>query len=140
MISLSPIGPAGEGSIRRFYILTAVFALLGFAALWPQQGFKTAFAFLLGAAASFANLFLFGYLARAIAPASSATSSASKPWEARAFISRYLLLFAGGYVIVRFLGVSPLAVVSGMLVSTAAVVVAIVFELFERLFAKSTTR
>jgi 4-hydroxybenzoate polyprenyltransferase len=130
------IGPAGEGSIRRLYWLTAVLGVSGFIALWPMQGFRTALAFLLGALASLGNLFLFGYLSRAISPGDKQT----KPWEARAFISRYLLLFAGGYVIVKALGVKPLPVIVGLLTSTAAVVLSIVLELFERLFTRLTTR
>lgn len=129
------IGPSGEGSIRRIYWLTALFALAGFAAFWPLHGFRTAVAYLLGAVVSMGNLFLFGYLSRAISPAAGET----KPWEARAFISRYLLLFAGGYVIVKALGVNPLAVIVGLLASTAAVIVSIIIELFERLFSRSTT-
>jgi biotin transporter BioY len=130
------IGPAGEGSIRRLYVLTGVFAVGGFGALWPAQGFKTALAFLLGAITSIGNLYLFGYLARAISP----SGGQSKPWEARAFISRYLILFAAGYVIIKALGVNPLAVVLGMLASAAAAIASIIFELIERLFIKSTTR
>jgi hypothetical protein len=130
------IGPEGEGSVRRMYFLTAMFGAAGFAAFWPMQGFKTALAFLLGAMVSAGNLFLFGYLSRAISP----TPGESKPWEARAFISRYLLMLAGGYVIVKALGVNPLAVILGLLASTAAVVASVIIELFERLFTKSTTR
>jgi len=130
------IGPAGEGSIRRVYILTAALAVAGFAAFWPLRGFRTALAFLLGALVSLGNLYLFGYLSRAISP----SPGESKPWQARAFVSRYLLLFAGGYAIVRVLGVNPLAVIIGMLSSTAAVIASIIIELFERLFAKSITR
>jgi hypothetical protein len=126
-------GPAGEGSIRRVYVLTGVFAAAGCAALWPMQGLKTALAFLLGALVSVGNLYLFGYLSRAISPA----PGESKPWEARAFISRYLLLFAGGYAIVKVLGVNPLPVIVGMLASTAGAIVSLIIELFERLFAKS---
>jgi hypothetical protein len=130
------IGAEGEGSIRRVYILTVTFGLIIFLGLWQRQGFKTALAYLLGALVSMANLYLFGYLSRAISPA----PGESKPWEARAFISRYLLLFAGGYAIVRVLGVSPLAVIVGMLTSTVAVVASIVTELLQRLFTRSTTR
>jgi hypothetical protein len=136
MIRLSVTGPAGEGSLRRMYILTTAFTLAGFVTLWPKQGFRTALAFLLGALVSLANLYLFGWLSRVISP----SPGESKPWEARAFISRYLLLFAGGYVIVKVLDVSPLAIVIGMLASTAAAVVSIIIELFERLFTRSTTR
>jgi biotin transporter BioY len=129
------IGPEGEGSIRRLYWLTGLFALGGFAYIWPHSGFKMAVAYLLGALVSVGNLYLFGYLSRAIAP----SPGESKPWEARAFISRYVLMMAAGYVIVKTLGVSPLAVILGLLASTAAVVTSIIIELFERLFTRSTT-
>jgi len=116
--------------VKRIYILTAVIAAAGFAALWPTQGFKTALAFLLGALVSLGNLYLFGYVSRAISP----RPGESKPWEARAFISRYLLLFAGGYAIVKVLGVNPLPVIVGMLASTAGVMTSLIFELLEHLF------
>jgi hypothetical protein len=118
------------------YWLTGVFAVAGFAGIWPGLGFKTALAFLLGALVSAGNLYLFGYLSRAISP----SPGESKPWEARAFVSRYLLMLAGGYVIVKALGVNPLAVILGLLASTAAAVTSIIIELFERLFTRSTTR
>jgi hypothetical protein len=116
--------------------MTSAFGVIGFGGLWMTQGFRTALAFLLGALVSLGNLYLFGYLSKAISPA----PGESKPWEARAFISRYLLLFAGGYAIVKVLGVSPLAVIVGMLTSTAAVIASLIIELFERLFTRSTTR
>jgi hypothetical protein len=130
------IGPAGEGSIRRIYILTMVLAAAGFVAFWPMQGFKVAVGFLLGAIASLGNLFLFGYLARAISP----EGGDKKPWQARAFVSRYILLLGGGYAIVKALDVSPFAVIVGLLASTGAAVLSIIIELAERVFAKSTTR
>ncbi len=132
MTGLAGVGPEGEGSIRRIYWLTGVFAVAGFAAFWPRQGFNTALAYLLGALVSAGNLFLFGYLSRAISP----SPGESKPWQARAFISRYVLMFAAGYVIVKALGVNPLAVIVGLLASTAAAVTSIIIELFERLFTK----
>jgi hypothetical protein len=123
-------------TVRRLYLLTGFFGLAGFVALWPTQGFRFALAFLLGAAASLGNLYLFHYLTRAISPSAG---DRKKPWEARAFISRYLLLFATGYVIVKALSVNPLAVVLGLLTSTVAVLAASIFELVQSLFARSTS-
>jgi hypothetical protein len=121
-----------EYSVRRWFLLTCVIAAGGFVFVWPFAGFKIALAFLLGAAASFGNLYLFDHLSRAITPG----EAAKKPWQTRAFLTRYLLLFAGGYAIVRALDVSPLAVVLGLLASTAAVISSILFELFEKLLGK----
>ncbi len=129
--------PSGETSIRRLYLLTDLFGVAGFVALWPAQGFRIAFAFLLGNLASHGNLYLLSYLTRAISPSGS---DPKKPWEARTFITRYrLLLFAAGYAIVKTLNVNPLAVILGLFASTAAVIVSIVFELFQSLFTRSTT-
>lgn len=122
-------------TVRRLYFITAWIGLLGFLALWPFRGFAFAVAFLLGALASLGNLYLFNYLTRAISP----VDGKPRPWTAGAYISRYLLLFTGGYVIVKALSVNPLAVVLGLLASTAAVVVSSIFELVQSFFDRSTT-
>jgi len=119
--------------VRRIYVLTVFFAVAGCAAFWLTQGWKSGLGFLLGGLVSMGNLYLFGYVSRAISP----RPGESKPWEARAFISRYLLLFAGGYAIVKVLGVNPLPVVVGLLASTAGVITSLIIELFEGLFTKS---
>jgi hypothetical protein len=119
--------------VRRIYVLTVFFAVAGCAAFWLTQGWKSGLGFLLGGLVSMGNLYLFGYVSRAISP----RPGESKPWEARAFISRYLLLFAGGYAIVKVLGVNPLPVVVGLLASTAGVITSLIIELFESLFTKS---
>lgn len=129
------IGPEGEGSIKRIYWLTGFFGLAGFVAMWARQDLKTGLAFVLGAAASAGNVFLFSYLTRAISPQAGQT----KPWEGRTFITRYLLMFALGYVIVKALSVNPLAVILGLLASTAAAVTSIIIELVENLFGKAKT-
>jgi len=116
--------------VRRIYGLTAFFGAAGCGAFWVTQGWKNGLGFLLGALVSMGNLYLFGYVSRAISP----QPGESKPWEARAFISRYLLLFAGGYAIVKVLGVNPLPVVVGMLASTAGVISSLIIELLEHLF------
>jgi hypothetical protein len=112
-------------TVRRLYWLTIAFGVAGCIAYSVVQGFRLGLAFLLGAGISLVNLWLFNYLAGSLAP----STSENKPWSARAFVSRYLLLFAGGYAIIRTLGVNPLPVVLGLLTSTAAVVAASIAEL-----------
>jgi hypothetical protein len=114
-------------TVRQLYRSTALVALLGFVWYFRAEGPRSAFAFLLGAATSFGNLWLFNWLAGAIAPA----DSPRKPWQAGAFVVRYLILFTAGYVIVKALGVNPLAVVLGLFASTAAVLLLSVIELFQ---------
>ncbi len=114
-----------SSSLRRLYWLTTGFGILGFLAYATLQGVRPAFAFLLGSFGSAGNLWLFERMTRGIAPG----DSSKKPATAGAFAIRYVLLFSLGYVIVKGLGVSPLAVVLGLLASTAAVLASSIFEL-----------
>lgn len=124
-----------EQSLRRLYWLTGLFGLLGFVSYFGLQGPRAAFAFSLGAGSSFGNLWLFDRLSRAIAPG----GSTRKPWQAAAYTARYLVLFSAGYVIVNALGVNPLAVVLGLLASTAAVLALSILEIIQGLLGKPST-
>ena len=115
-------------SVRRLYWLTGSFGLIGFVSYFAVDGVRPAVAFALGASGSFGNLWLFEWLSRSIAPG----DNPRRPWQAGAFVVRYLLLFASGYVIVKALDVKPLAVVLGLLASTGAVLASIIIELFQR--------
>ena len=112
-------------SVRRLYWLTTGFGILGFLVYAALQGARPAFAFLLGSFGSAGNLWLFERMTRGIAPG----DRSKKPATAGAFAIRYVLLFSVGYVIVKGLGVSPLAVILGLLASTAAVLASSIFEL-----------
>lgn len=122
-------------TVRRLYWLTIAFGLIGFVSYFAVLGPLPAVGFLLGALGSFGNLWLFDWLSRAIAP-----GTARKPWQAGTFITRYLLFFAVGYVIVKGLGVNPLPVVFGLLASTAAALVSSIFELLASLLGSRTSR
>ena len=113
-------------SLRRIYWLIAFFALLGFVWYFAVTGLRDALGFLLGAAGSFGNFWLFDRLSRRIAPG----PHTAKPWEAGVFITRYIVLLGIGYAIVKALNVSPLAVILGLLASTAAVMASLVIEIF----------
>jgi hypothetical protein len=121
-------------SLRRLYWLTGSFGLAGFVSYWCLHGPRPAFGFALGAVGSFGNLWLFAWLSRAIGPG----ETARRPWGAAAFIGRYLILFLVGYSIVKTLGVSPLAVILGLLASTAAVLTVSVLEIFQTLLRSQT--
>ena len=124
------------GPLRRLYFLTVGIGLLGFVSFFARRGIRPAVAFLLGALASLGNLWLYDWLSRSIAPGAKA---ARKPWQAGAFIGRYLILFTFGYAIVKALDVNPLAVVLGLLASTGAVLASILFELAQSLLGKRST-
>jgi hypothetical protein len=122
-------------SVRRLYRLTILFGILGAAAFSWLQGPREGLAFALGALGSFGNLWLFHRLSLNIAPG----EEARKPWQASAFLGRYLILFAAGYVIVKGLGVNPLPVVLGLFASTAAVLTSSIVELIQNLWKNTSS-
>lgn len=122
-------------TIRRIYRLTGLVGIIGFVSYFALHGSRSAFGFALGAAISFGNLWLFDWLSRAIAP----PGAEPKRWQAGLFVGRYLILFTFGYVIVKALGVNPLALVLGLLASTAAVIISIIIELLRSLVANRRT-
>ena len=122
--------------LRRLYRLMTLFAVLGSIWYFRFQGPLTALGFLLGVLGSFANLWLFTWLSRAMAPGDAPRN----PWRSGAFIGRYLILFAIGYVIVKGLGVSPLPVVLGLFASTAGVLASALLEIIQGLFQRGSSR
>lgn len=118
-------------SLKRLYWLTAAFALVGFVSYFWVLGPRSGLGFLLGAVGSFGNLLLFNWLARSISP----QDAPRQPWKAGAFAARYLIMFTFGYVIVKALDVNPLAVVLGLLASTAAVLLSSTIEVVQSLLS-----
>jgi hypothetical protein len=116
-------------SVRTLYRLTVFTALAGTLFFLVRTGPRNALAFLLGAAISLGNLWLFDRLARSIEPPATHTATPRKSWQAGAFVTRYLIFFAAGYAIVKSLDVSPLPVVLGLFASTAAVLLSSLGEL-----------
>jgi hypothetical protein len=115
--------------------MTAAFATIGFVSYFARFGSRAAFGFLLGAAGSFGNLWLFNWLSRSIAPG----DQQRRPWTAGLFIGRYLGLGLVGYATVKGLDVSPLPVLLGLLASTAAVLASSVYDLIRSLFGNKTS-
>ena len=112
-------------SLRRIYTLTGSFGAIGFVSYFWVSGFRSALAFALGALCSFGNLWIFDRISRNLAPG----EHSRKPLQAGAYFTRYILLLGIGYAIVRALDVSPLAVLLGLLASTASVLVSSIAEL-----------
>jgi hypothetical protein len=123
-------------SLARLYWLTAAYAAIGFVWYFSVADGREAAGFVLGALASFGNLWLFAWLSRAIAPG----ESSRKPWPASLYAGRFLVLFFIGYVIVKLLDVNPLAVILGLLVSTAAVLTSIAVQLIQSFWRDQPTR
>ncbi len=112
--------------LRFLYWLTAAFGLIGFVSYFALRDAREAVGFLIGALGSFGNLWLFVWLSRVIA---GSKPSEKKPQRGALFIGRYLVLALIGYATVNALGVTPLAVVLGLLASTAAVLTSSLFEI-----------
>jgi hypothetical protein len=119
-------------SLRRLYWLTASYGLLGFVSYLWLQGLRPALGFAIGSLGSLGNLWLFNWLSRVIAPG----PRTRRPWEAGAFVGRYLILFLVGYATVKTLDVNPLPVIFGLFASTAAVLTALVIEFIENLIGR----
>lgn len=122
-------------TIERLYVLTLAFGLIGFGVYWWAQGFTAGLALFLGSLVSLGNLWLFNWLARSMEPG----ITARKPWQAGAFVGRYIILFALGIVIIKALSINPLPVVFGLFASTAAVLLSSVIELAQSLFRPRRT-
>jgi len=113
--------------IRRAYWLTFAIGVTGSALYVALADWRPALAFLFGSFGSLGNLWLFEWLARGISP----HESSRKPWQASAFIGRYIILIGFGYVIVKALSINALALILGLLSSTAAMLFSSLAELLE---------
>ena len=114
-----------ESTIVRIRRLTVVIGLIGTAVVFLARGPRDAAGFLAGAAFSLTSLRSWIRLAES-AGGSGSTRSARTYGLFLAL--RYVLLAVGLYVIVRVLGITPVATIVGLLVSFAAVIVGILYE------------
>lgn len=114
-----------DRALHRITGVAAGLAIAGVIAVLIWRGPRPAVGFLAGAILSLANLRWWTSLANAL-------GSASKPplrGSAALLALRYLAAAAIIYVIVRFLGTTLAAVLAGLFVSVAAVIVEILYEL-----------
>ena len=88
-----------ETALRRIMRSTAAIAACGSLVYLGLRGWKSALAFLLGAAASYLN---FRWLKRAVDALGGALSARPSPKYAILIGLRYVLLALGAYVIVNF--------------------------------------
>jgi hypothetical protein len=124
--------------VRRIYRLAFGFGLFGFAVYFWFQGWRPATGFALGALGSVGNLWLYERLTRSIEPRPSGEAP-KKPWQAAVFIARYVVMIAVAYAIVKALGVNALAVILGLLTSTAAVLTSTLIELLQDFLVSRST-
>jgi hypothetical protein len=111
-----------ERALRRIARLIVAIGLIGALGAGVWRGAATGFSFLLGAAGSYASYWGWQQVAAAISPG-------AKPRSSRFFVLRLLLVIAAAWVIIRFLGLKVAAAVAGLLVSAAAILLEIIYEL-----------
>ena len=108
--------------IRRVTWIILALALTGSAVLAIVKEIRISLAFLIGATVSYASFWGWRQLVDALTPG-------PKKRSAIPFMVRILLLIALAYAIIRFLGLNFAAAASGLLVSAAAVLLELIFEL-----------
>jgi len=111
-----------ERALKRVGWMILAIATVGSGVLTSVKGFRMGFAFLIGALVSYASFLGWQHLVAAISPGPRKPES----WK---FALRIALLAGLAYVIIKFLGLNRAAAVTGLLVSAAAVILEIVYEL-----------
>ncbi len=124
--------------VRRVYWLAVGFGAIGFVAYFALQGWRPAVAFALGVFVSVGNFWIFEKLVASI-QLPTPGEEPKKPWQASIFVIRYILLLTVGYAIVKALGVNALAVILGLLASTAAVLTSTIFDLLQNFFVSRSS-
>jgi hypothetical protein len=109
-------------ALRRIGWMIIALGPIGAGALTLLKGFRMGLAFLIGAVFSYISFQGWQRVAMALGP------GARKPrsWK---FTLRIIVLAALAYGIIKFLGLSIAAAVIGLLVSAAAVILEIIYEL-----------
>jgi hypothetical protein len=117
-----------ERALRRVRLFAVGVGLSGGAVVLWAQGSRAAAGFLIGAGLSILNF-------RGLLMLVNILGGSSKPGPLAAVLVglRYLLMGCAIYVIVRFLGVTPGAVVWGLLAAFAAVILEILYEFIFRI-------
>ncbi len=114
-----------ERALYRITGVAAGLAIAGVVAIVIWRGPRPAVGFLAGAILSLANLRWWTNLANALGSTSKPPIRGSAALLALRFVAAVVII----YVIVKFLGTTLAAVLAGLFVSVAAVVVEILYEL-----------
>ena len=109
-------------ALRRVGVMILALGTIGAGALVSLKGFRMGLAFLIGALLSYASFWGWQHLVLALSPG----SPQRKSWR---FMFRIVILAAAAIAIIKLLGLSVAAAVTGLLVSAAAVVLEIIYEL-----------
>jgi len=113
-----------ERAFSRIKYLTIAVGLAGTAAMFFARGRGAAAGFLAGAGISYVNFELLCGLSHVM----GASASKGRAWGVLIAL-RYAIVGVAVYVIVRILGITPVAVLAGLLAAFAAVILEILYEL-----------
>ena len=113
-----------DRALTRIKYLTLLVGALGTAAMFFARGRVAAAGFLAGAGISYINFELLSGLAHVM----GASAPKARGWGVLIAL-RYVIVGAAVYVIVRVLGITPVAVLVGLLAAFAAVILEILYEL-----------
>ena len=113
-----------DRALTRIKHLTLLVGVLGTAAVFLVRGRGAAAGFLAGAGISYVNFELLSGLAQMM----GATAPKARGWGVLIAL-RYAIVGIAVYVIVRILGIAPVAVLAGLLAAFAAVILEILYEL-----------
>ena len=108
--------------VRRIAVLVVLFGLAGAVLAASRKGIPFGLAFLLGAGLSGASLWRWKKMAEMVGSGGSRRS-------ALGWVMQLILVVAAAFVIIVYLKATPVAVFLGLLVSAAAIIVAILIEL-----------
>ena len=111
-----------ERALRRIGVLILALGTIGASALVSLKGFRMGLAFLIGALVSYASFWGWQHAVLALSPGAKQKRS----WR---FVLRIVLLGAVALAIIKLLGLNVAAAVTGLLVSAAAVILEIIYEL-----------
>jgi ATP synthase I chain len=113
-----------DRALTRVKLLTIAVGLVGTAAMLLTRGLGAAAGFLAGAGISYVNFELLCGFARVLGGA----APKARGWGV-VILLRYAIVGVAAYVIVRVLGITPVAVLVGLLAAFAAVILEILYEL-----------
>ncbi len=111
-----------ERVVRRLSRIIPILGLIGAISVAILKGIPSGFAFLIGAAMSFASFWGWRHVVDAFGPNPKKRSPAF-------FVIRMVALAIGAWVIIKFLGLNVAAAALGLLVSGAAFILEIIYEL-----------
>jgi hypothetical protein len=109
--------------VRRVAWLIAALGCAGAVFAGMRWGWKSGAGFLLGAALSYLSFWRWRRITDALGTAPTARGAVG-------MIVRFFLLIGLAYVIIKYLNVSPVAVLTGLLAAGVSVILALIFELF----------